>query len=170
MQIWARGVDGHIKTVSTSNGGVSWGPWHNFQLPSGFTAIGDPVAVSRAKDCIDIVVNGSDGNIWYNRWVTNNWIGWQIIPNSFGIGAVALNSWSKERLDLWAISASGTQIVHNVLVQSADSTASPIWSGWPAGGTLSTPAGIIDGITAISRGHGLIDRGFRVTGSFVPFS
>jgi len=157
LQVWGRGTDGHLKTTVSGDGAATWSTWADFPLAAGITAAGDPVAISRSLGTTEIVVKGSDGNLHYNRFF-EKWIGWQAIPGSSKLGAVALNSWTKERLDLWAVSVSGIEIAHAVLIQPPDVTTAPAWSTWAAGGTLASPTGTtIRGIAALSRGFGLID-------------
>jgi hypothetical protein len=76
MQVFARGVDEALWTI-TYNG--SWGNWQRLELdgmPAGTTLASAPAVVSPASGQIVVYVRGSDGQLWSIQYNGNVWGIW----------------------------------------------------------------------------------------------
>jgi hypothetical protein len=64
--------------------------------------IGQPAAVARDADRIDVLAAGDDGAIWHRWWNGAEWVAWQRIGSApAGVSAVAAD-WVGSRLDVYA--------------------------------------------------------------------
>lgn len=101
----------------------SGGSWGGSESLGGYVNRWQPPAVaSRGVGLMDVVVRGTDDQIWWNKY-DNGWSGWQPIGGS-AAGPPAITSTDPNTLNVAYISTSGT-------MDTAQYDASTnTWSGW----------------------------------------
>lgn len=57
--------------------GMHWTAWAPDTGAPGVPAVNSGDAVSNASGRIDMAVRGNDGQLWFQRWDSANWIGWR---------------------------------------------------------------------------------------------
>jgi Metallo-peptidase family M12B Reprolysin-like/Repeat of unknown function (DUF346) len=112
-----------------------WSSWVVLPaMPNGVRAAGAPDAASWGSNHMDVVVQGTDSQVWQIHWTS--WGGWGAwIPLTLGagptIGGPTITSWGNNRLDVFTRN-SANQLIHAWW----DGTT---WVGWEhLGGTLFT--------------------------------
>jgi len=121
--------------------GTSWSSWS--ALP-GVTVSGQPAAVARGSGETDVVVRGTDGELWFiTRPSGGSWTGWTKIgaAGGSGVGAPGVASWGTDRLDVF-VRGGDSSLYQTTCSGTSSCAASSRWQSFIAhGGVLvSRPA------------------------------
>jgi len=75
MDVFVRGTDGAIWSMTTTNNGTSWNAWTSLggQIPAGT----GPAACSWGAGRLDVFVQGTDGALWHKSYNGATWSKWE---------------------------------------------------------------------------------------------
>lgn len=139
LDVFVRWQDNTIRTISSTNGGASWGPWQN--LGGAFSS--SPTAASWAGNRMDVFARDPNDHLAHIFWNGVTWSPWDDLGGTL-TSAPDAASWGVDRIDVFARTTN-------------DNLARIIWNGsnWSTwenlGGTLTS------GPTVVSRGANILD-------------
>ena len=145
--VW-RGTDGNIYATHYVSG--SWSTfsptWERVGIPSGVTAVGNPVLTTEPGGGLEIIWRGTDGNVYATQYISGSWSTFSPTWGRVGIpsgvtvaGDPALTTESGGGLEIvWRGTDGNIYATH--YVSGSWSTFSPTWErvGIPSGVTVSS--------------------------------